>query len=122
MSYTMDFFSFNARIIGRGDGGSVTGTSSGRYHIGELISQIAVPDSGYHFTGWTIDGVFYPGDLNAAMLEFDMPDNRVILIANFEKNEPLNSDPPDNPGGPDKNPDPPDNPNNQDSQLLPGSS
>ena len=63
-----------------GDGGSVSGTASGRYASGTPIGVKATPAKGYRFTGWSVSGL--PGNLKASA-SFNMPAGRVILTANF---------------------------------------
>ena|GEM_PF-5293436 len=105
-------------------GGSVTGTPSGIYAAGEPISVTAVPSSGYHFTGWTVDGVVIPGGNTANPASFDMPDNAVTITANFAPND-VPGDDPDDPGDdpaddPGDDPaDDPDDPDDSDEILVP---
>jgi len=69
-----------------GTGGMVSGTQSGYYTQGTAIKVNAIADSGYHFTGWTINGVTIADVSNANLAEFLMPANTVVLTANFEQN------------------------------------
>jgi uncharacterized repeat protein (TIGR02543 family) len=69
-----------------GADGAVSGTASGSYEQGTAISVTAAANSGYHFTGWTADGVtLADGAANPAA--FSMPANAVTLTANFAKDE-----------------------------------
>lgn len=62
-------------------GGSVTG--GGEYNGGETVTLIAVPDSGYRFTGWTVTGASV-ADLTAATITFTMPQaGNVTALASF---------------------------------------
>jgi uncharacterized repeat protein (TIGR02543 family) len=69
-----------------GAGGSVSGTAGGNYEQGETISVTAAANNGYHFSGWTANGVtLADGAANPAV--FAMPANAVTLTANFAKDE-----------------------------------
>ncbi|MCL2807046.1 MAG: hypothetical protein FWD27_02610 [Coriobacteriia bacterium] len=88
-----DFF------VGATAGGMVSGASTGRYLAGTSILANAVALPGYHFTGWTVLGATILGALGAHSAAFGMPENRVVLIANFEKDIPPVEPPDDDTGG-----------------------
>jgi|GEM_PF-1407062 len=69
--------------ISAGEGGSVTDIS-GDYLSGTPLEATATPDSGYYFTGWTATGLQLSDDA-ANPLSFNMPNNTVVLVANFEE-------------------------------------
>ena len=71
-----------------GDGGTVTGTPSGIYAAGHPVIETALANDGFHFTGWTITGAEITGGVFANPATFNMPDNSVVLTANFEPNPP----------------------------------
>jgi uncharacterized repeat protein (TIGR02543 family) len=71
-----------------GTGGTVSGTASGSYTAGTAISVTATADSGYRFTGWTVNGVAIPGGNTTNPAAFAMPGNSVTLTANFAQDTP----------------------------------
>jgi len=82
-------------FVSAGEGGSVSGSSSsGRYAAGLPINARATASAGYHFAGWTASGIEV---LSTASETFSMPQNRVTLTANFERDATPNVNPP---GGP----------------------
>ena len=70
--------------VNAGTGGSVSGTASGVYTEGTAISVTAVPNSGYRFTGWTVNGITL-GSSTVNPAAFNMPTNAVTMTANFEE-------------------------------------
>ncbi len=81
--------------VNAGTGGSISGTKSGSYTSGTDIRVTAIPDNGYHFTGWTIDGIkLSKNTINPAI--FDMPENSVSLTANFDRDNNNNNSNTDN--------------------------
>ena len=91
--YIDDFFVMNQSPVYAGDGdhvitlysgsGDATDISgSGFYDEGEVVSLQATAPAGYTFTSWT-----YPDGTVAstnASFDFTMPDDNVILVANFD--------------------------------------
>jgi uncharacterized repeat protein (TIGR02543 family) len=73
-------YSFTRRA---GAGGTVSGTPPGSYAAGTTISVRAVANKGYHFTGWTVNGVAIKGGSRANPATFSMPANAVALTASF---------------------------------------
>jgi uncharacterized repeat protein (TIGR02543 family)/LPXTG-motif cell wall-anchored protein len=94
-----------------GTGGSVSGTANGDYQQGASVSVTAVASSGYHFTGWTANGVTLASN-TANPAVFIMPANGVTLTANFAPD----SQPP---APPEDNPEPGDTPKADDGTTLP---
>jgi uncharacterized repeat protein (TIGR02543 family)/LPXTG-motif cell wall-anchored protein len=81
--------------VNAGTGGSISGTKSGSYTSGTDIRVTAIPDNGYHFTGWTIDGIkLSKNTINPVI--FDMPENSVSLTANFDRDNNNNNSNTDN--------------------------
>jgi len=66
-----------------GEGGIVSGDTTGRYWSGRPINVMATANEGYDFTGWTVAGVAITGGNNANPASFNMPLNPVTLVANF---------------------------------------
>ena len=73
------------------EGGSVSGTPSGRYIVGTPVSETATAASGFHFTGWTVSGVSISPGLSSDTTSFTMPAGRVVLTAGFERDVPLDN-------------------------------
>jgi hypothetical protein len=71
-----------AFTVNAGAGGTVTGTASGLFEEDDSISVTAVPDGGHRFDSWTILGLNGVSS-NTNPLAFNMPDNAVVLTANF---------------------------------------
>lgn len=67
-------------VTGSTIGGNVTG--GGRYKPGDTVTLTAVPDTGYYFTGWTLEGV-RADDASASVISFRMPENNVVATASF---------------------------------------
>lgn len=63
------------------DGGTVTG--SGNYEAGTLVSINAVAETGYAFINWTDEAQTVISE--EAAFDFEMPENDVLLTANFEE-------------------------------------
>jgi uncharacterized repeat protein (TIGR02543 family) len=85
---------FDVAVVA-GAGGTVSG--GGAFDAGATVSGItAKPNAGYHFTGWTAQGVTL-SDPTANPLSFAMPQNDVTLTATFAKDAPVD------PGVPDDN-------------------
>jgi uncharacterized repeat protein (TIGR02543 family) len=57
--------------------GSVTG--SGQKTVGSTVTLAATPDSGYTFSGWTVNS----GGVTISNNSFTMPDNNVSITANY---------------------------------------
>jgi hypothetical protein len=72
-------YAFTARA---GTGGALSGTANGSYAPGTAISVTAVPNNGWHFTGWTARGVAL-ADAAANPAAFRMPEGAVALAAAF---------------------------------------
>ena len=70
----------NTVVIGSSVGGSVTG--GGDYVPGQQVVLTAVPQSGYRFDGWTVEGAA-PADLTSETIRFTMPDGTVTATARF---------------------------------------
>ena len=67
-------------------GGTVTG--GGSYQPGQTVTLTAVPNSGYRFAGWTLDGITGVNTA-AAAITFTMPANgNVTALARFEPTAP----------------------------------
>lgn len=60
-------------------GGSVSGGDV--YEIGDTVVLTAVPDEGYEFAGWTLEGV--TAEIDKAEITFTMPANNVTAKASF---------------------------------------
>lgn len=69
-------------------GGRVTG--GGTYAPGDTVTLTAIPDSGYKFTGWILEGVSV-SDISASTISFTMPDRNVVVTAKFERKLPEDS-------------------------------
>lgn len=76
---------YTLNVIG-GVGGAVSGTNSGAYPAGHAVSVTAEANDGWHFTGWTIDGVVLERGAFAKPAIFDMPAGAVTITANFDQN------------------------------------
>ncbi|MBK9291077.1 MAG: InlB B-repeat-containing protein [Bacteroidetes bacterium] len=61
-------------------GGSVSG--AGTYTFGQTVQVQAVPNTGWAFTGWMLDGQLVSTDPNYT---FTMPASNLLLWANFEQ-------------------------------------
>ena len=72
--------------VSAGEGGMVSGTTSGRYREGTTISVEAAADVGYHFTDWTVTDATIDDGNTANPATFEMPANTVTLTANFTLN------------------------------------
>ncbi|MCL1857665.1 MAG: leucine-rich repeat protein [Oscillospiraceae bacterium] len=70
--------------INSSDGGTVSGMPSGSYAEGTPVSITATENNGYTFAGWTAIGITL-SENTARSIEFTMPDNNVMLTANFTK-------------------------------------
>ena len=68
--------------VSAGNGGSVSGSSSGSYAVNAPVSVTATANTNYTFTGWSVSGVSISATANPA--SFNMPDNDVTLTANFQ--------------------------------------
>ncbi|MCL1896183.1 MAG: hypothetical protein FWG03_06545, partial [Clostridiales bacterium] len=68
-----------------GKGGSVSGTESGRYTGGTPVNVVAAAAPGYYFTGWVVSGAGVKGGARANPATFSMPQDRVIMTANFAR-------------------------------------
>ena len=64
--------------------GSVTGTGSGWYRVGSVVSNNAVADEHYEFSGWSGSGV-EPGQENANPLVRTSTRDPKTATANFDK-------------------------------------
>ncbi|MCL2631879.1 MAG: hypothetical protein FWD45_02150 [Coriobacteriia bacterium] len=64
-------------------GGTATGSTTGHYTAGSIISVTAIPASGYHFVGWEVSDESLFSDLSAITLSFEMPESRIALTALF---------------------------------------
>lgn len=62
-----------------------TAYGSGRYFSGDSVPVRAVPNDGYVFTGWTVQGGFTELNKAEADTMFRMPSSDAVLTANFEK-------------------------------------
>lgn len=62
-----------------------TAYGSGRYFSGDSVPVRAVPNDGYVFTGWEIQGSSAEFNKAEADTMFTMPSSEVVLTANFEK-------------------------------------
>ena len=60
--------------------GEVTG--SGEYHTGQTATVSAVPNTGYEFVNWTLDGEAVSNENTYA---FSMPGEDVVIAANFKE-------------------------------------
>jgi hypothetical protein len=69
--------------VGSGTGGTVSGTTSGNYPTGTAVNVLAIPTTGYSFTGWTVSGVPITGGNTANPATFYMPANAVSVTANW---------------------------------------
>jgi len=71
-------------------GGDVTRPGEGTfaYYPGSRLNLVAMPESGYHFVGWTGD-VGSIADVNAALTSITMND-KYSITADFEQGEPVN--------------------------------
>jgi|GEM_PF-305879 len=69
-------------VLVAGEGGKVTPTS-GQHDAGDLINIQAIADTDYLFSHWSSSngGIF--ADEYASITEFMMPENNVVLTANF---------------------------------------
>jgi uncharacterized repeat protein (TIGR02543 family) len=85
VTFALNTYAFN---VSSGVGGTVSGTPGGYYAAGDFINVMAEPDSGYHFTGWTISGADIIGGDFAKPATFNMPANAVTLTATFAPNPP----------------------------------
>jgi uncharacterized protein YjdB len=74
--------------VSSGPYGSVAGTASGIYYVGDGITLNAQPASGYHFVRWTGNGITLT-DTGAATISFSMPNNAVTLSASFAPDHPV---------------------------------
>lgn len=61
-------------------GGIVTG--SGAYFFGQIVQVQAIPNTGWAFVGWMIDGQLVSTDPNYT---FSMPASNLLIWANFEQ-------------------------------------
>jgi len=66
--------------------GTVLGTASGNYTAGTPVNVTATANTGYHFTNWSVTNATITGGNAVNPATFDMPDNAVILTANFAIN------------------------------------
>jgi hypothetical protein len=67
-------------VTGSTIGGSVTG--GGMYAPNDTVKLTATPDSGYYFTGWTLEGMSIK-DTSASTITFNMPKGNVMATAHF---------------------------------------
>ena len=91
--YIDDFFIMNQAPVYAGDGNNILTlysgsgdaadvSGSGLYDEGDIVSLQATAPAGYTFTSWTYpDGTVASTDAN---FDFTMPNDNVILIANFD--------------------------------------
>ena len=63
--------------------GTISGDDTGQYLKYSPISVTAVPDDGFEFLGWTIEGAVLTGENDTNPAQFDMPGDTVTLTANF---------------------------------------
>lgn len=47
---------YNVAVTTEGTGGTVTGTGTGIYEYGTVLTLVAQPDPGYELTGWNVNG------------------------------------------------------------------
>lgn len=81
-TYTPAAATTYALTVKAGTGGSISAGASGNYAAGNVISLIAVPETGYAFSGWTAtSGKF--SDAASASCSFTMPDGAATVTANF---------------------------------------
>ncbi len=60
-------------------------TGEGSYAEGEEVTIEAIPNSGFDFINWTLNGEEFASDLNHT---FNMPAEDIEIVANFESNIP----------------------------------
>lgn len=81
ITFGAERYSSNYSVVtGSTIGGSVSG--GGMYASNDTVTLTATPDSGYYFTGWTLEGVSTK-DTSAAVITFKMPKGNVVATANF---------------------------------------
>lgn len=82
MTFGAERFSsgFYSVVTSATQGGKVTG--GGVYAPGESVILTAIPDSGYEFAGWTLDGVSVK-DASKSTISFTMPGRNVVVTAKF---------------------------------------
>jgi hypothetical protein len=67
---------------------SYDSTPSGDYGVGTSITLTAIPTPSdrYYFAGWEVTGITLSDEaIKNPILEFDMPDNNVTVVANFAR-------------------------------------
>ena len=94
VSITANYSKINYNVYVYGDNGTETG--AGTAQIGDTVTISASPDSGYEFTGWTVNS----GGVTITNDSFTMPANSVSVTANYaEVIAPLTNDLGSNYGG-----------------------
>ena len=68
-----------------GEGGTITGSASGRYAEGIRICLKAVANTGYRFAKWVCDRAGLISNVYSNEISFSMPDENVTVKAEFEK-------------------------------------
>jgi hypothetical protein len=69
------------------DGGDVSVIDGSNFAVGETVWATAIPNNGWYFTEWTIQGVTV-ASLHAPTISFAMPQGNVTAVANFSQTPP----------------------------------